>query len=443
VLRAVLGAPAARDLVVVDTTDPERVGAVLDGLEPGDAAVLAVSKSGTTAETSALLDIFWHQMRAALGDAASRRFVVVTEPGTKMARLAEERSALAVLPHPVDVGGRYSALSDVGILPALWLGHDAERLLAGGAAGLADLHAGHPGVHLAATLAAVAEDGWARLALCPSPRLSPLAGWIEQLVAESTGKEGRGVLPIPLPEPPSPDQALPLTVFYSPRFTGESTGALDAALDRLAAAGHPVLRCELPNGDLGHAFTVLELATALLGFLLGVNPFDEPNVARAKQRANEALSAGAPAMPAAVADPARPLIDLLETVRPEDVVVLLAYLPENDRVARLLDELALAVGRRSHAPVTTAFGPRYLHSTGQLHKGGPDRVVPVLLTAEPARDVPVPGRELTLGRLRAAQALGDLAALREAGRRVLHLHLGARPAPTLQAMLAGLAAPTP
>jgi hypothetical protein len=399
------------------------VSELLDSLDPKRAAVAAVSKSGTTAETSALLEIFWEAVRAGLGAAAGRRFLAVTEPGTPLARLARDRGFRTVLPHPVDVGGRYSALSEVGMFPAVWLGLPTEELLDSGERALGRLGDGHGAVELALLLASAARDGWGKLVWAASDGLTPLGAWTEQLVAESTGKDGRGILPVVVHR----GEALPAwrsTVFFSPRFAGEDTGGLDQALESLAAAGSPVVRWTLRRGSLGEAFMTLELATALTGLLIGVNPFDEPDVVGAKDRARAALAGTKAAMPAATTDPEGLLRAHLAGISADDAVVLLAYLPERSEVGAGLDALAGSLSSALGVPVTAAFGPRYLHSTGQLHKGGPARIVPVVLTAEPERDLAIPGQAHTLGQLRWAQALGDIRALTEVGRKVLHLHLG-------------------
>ncbi len=436
VLRAAGGAPAGRELVVLDTTDPDRVGDELGRLDPAALAVFAVSKSGTTAETSALLAILWERVGKALGARAAGRFVVVTEPGTPLARLARERSFRAALDHPVDVGGRYSALSVVGMLPAVWLGLDVETLLAGGERALAGVAAGHPAVELAALMAAAAPAGWGTLALAASEALAPLGAWTEQLVAESTGKQGRGILPVVVADPAAIGARWPGTVVLSPRFEGEDVSALDAALDAVRAAGHPVVRWRLRRDGLGEAFVVLEIATALAGLLLGVNPFDEPDVVLAKDRARSALAGAGRAAPATVGTPGSALREHVRGIGPDGALALLAYLPERPAVAAALAALGQKLSRALGVPVTAAFGPRYLHSTGPLHKGGPARLVAVILTADPAADVAIPGQAHTLGQLRLAQAAGDAAALAEVGRRVLQLHLG----PDALAGLADLAA---
>ncbi len=438
VLREILGNPSGRELVVVDTTDPERVGALLDACDPDSAAVVAVSKSGTTTETSSLLEIFWEHLERRLGGETGRRFVAVTEHANDLEHLATERHFRASVPHPVDVGGRFAALSVVGALPSLWLGHDVERLLAAGARGLQDPAITHPAVTMAVLMGAVAPTGWGTLAWCPSPGLAPLGAWAEQLVAESTGKDGRGILPVICATPPPADEGWPNTFYLSPRFADESTPELDAALDALAASGHPVARWRLARGSLGETFTVLEMATAVVGLLLGVNPFDEPDVVHAKERAKAALYEGLQTPPESPADLTLALASHLEHLDRLDAVALLAYLPETGAIAALLAEAGLRLRRRLGRPVTTAFGPRYLHSTGQLHKGGPDHIVPIVLTAPAARDVAIPGRRFTLGQLRFAQAVGDVRALTEVGRRVLHLHVGDDPLGALQRLVAAL-----
>jgi transketolase len=436
-LREIGGNPSGRELVVIDTTDPDRVAEALAALDPSRAAVVAVSKSGTTAETSALLEIFWQRFRSGLGESVGGRFLAVTEPGTPLAQLARDRGFRAALPHPEDVGGRYSALSVVGALPAVWLGLDVEGLLEAGRRALECLGDGHPAAELASLLASVAHQGWGKLAWAGAESLTPLGVWTEQLVAESTGKAGRGIMPIVLRRPPAIGFGWRETVYLSPRLPADDTEALDHTLDGVAAAGHPVLRWKLRRESLGEAIVTLELATAMTGLLIGVDPFDEPDVVRAKDRARAALAAGRAATPEPTNDPGGRLRSHLAALSPDDVVVLLGYLPERPEIGAALQDLAELLAARLRLPVTAAFGPRYLHSTGQLHKGGPDHIVPVVLTAEPAADVPIPGQAHTLGQLRWAQAVGDAEALTEVGRKVLHLHLGRDALAALQHMRAG------
>lgn len=423
VFRLIAGAPSGRRLVVADTTDADRAAELLDGFDPARSAVLAVSKSGTTAETAALQAILAERLRKALGDGASQRLLALTEPATALATQAQREGWRAVIPHPVDVGGRFSILCAVGLLPALWLGIDADAFLAEGAHALSGLGVDHPAVQLGRHMAAVCNEGWGKLAWCASPALQPFGMWAEQLVAESTGKQRHGILPVLVPDPVSMP-AWPHTLVLSPRFADEDVAALDATLDRFVAAGVPIVRWKLGRHQLAQLFVGLEVATAVAGWLLGVNPFDEPDVVRAKDQARAALAAGHREYPAPTAEPARGLAAFLDGIGADDAIALLAWVPENAASAAALDALADRLAARHGVPVTTGFGPRYLHSTGQLHKGAPDRLRVVLISGEPVRDVPIPGQAHTLGQLRWAQAVGDLAALREVNRPVLHLHLG-------------------
>jgi hypothetical protein len=318
----------------------------------------------------------------------------------------------------------------------VWLGLDADGMLEQAAAAMAGLDTDHPGMRLGLEMATVCREGWGKLAWCASPALMPFGAWAEQLVAESTGKEGHGILPVLLPTPPRPEHAWPGVLYLAPRFAEEDTTELDARLAALAAAGHPVVVWPLEREQLAQAFVILELATAVAGLLLGVNPFDEPDVVRAKERARAALATGQEGFPEPTAEPVKALLGHLEATAADDAVALLAYLPETPDTAHDLGRLGRALAARLGVPVTTAFGPRYLHSTGQLHKGGPDRIRAVVMTAEPTRDVAIPGQPHTLGRLRWAQALGDLAALQDVGRKALHLHLG-KDARTELAQIAG------
>lgn len=419
VLQDMGGAPSGRQLVVLDTTDPVRVTRTLESLEPEKTAVLAVSKSGTTAETASLLEIFWDRWTTSGLAQPARSFAALTEPETPLARLARQRRFAAVIPHPVDVGGRFSALSAVGLLPALWLGLDAEGLLEQATATFA-FDPDHPAIELAAGLAAACDEGWGRLLLWPDAAWRSFALWLEQLVAESTGKEGRGILPVVPPQSAGLD-GLP--------------GVLHLGLGT-ARPPFPGLAWPLSPARLGEAFALWELATALLGVLLGVNPFDEPNVGEAKKQARAALAQGVPELQP-TPDAAGRLARFLDLCSREEAVVFCAYLPETPEVGRALDELAAAWQKTLHTTVTWTFGPRYLHSTGQLHKGGPKKLLCVVLTAPNPCDLLIPGHAHTLGQLRLAQALGDVAALTAAGQRVLHLQLPEASAATLHSLQRG------
>ncbi len=404
VLRDMGGSPSGRTLVVLDTTDPVRVTHALASLKPENTAVLAVSKSGTTVETASLLEIFWHQWTKSGFSHPGAHFAALTEPQTPLAHLARERGFAAVIAHPVDVGGRFSALSPVGLLPALWLGLDAAGLLQQAAYTLAP-HADHPALELAAFMAAFCENGWGRVLFWPDAHWQPFTLWLEQLLAESTGKDGKGILPV-CPASPRGLEGLPATLHLG-------LGHVPPPFPGLAWPADPT--------RLGEAFALWELTTALVGYLLGVNPFDEPNVGEAKRQARAALSQGVPPLEP-TPQPGKLLANSLAGCSREEAVVFCAYLPETPDVAHTLDQLTNTWQSQLQTTVTWTFGPRYLHSTGQLHKGGPKKLFCVVLTAPNPCDLSIPGQAHTLGQLRLAQALGDVAALRSTGQRVLHLH---------------------
>lgn len=418
VLRDMLGSSSGRRLEVVDTTDPVRVSSLLEHLDPQRSAVLAVSKSGTTVETTSLLMIFWQRFQELLPK-ASQRFAALTEPGTALAEKAREHGYARVVFHPVDVGGRFSALSAVGILPALWLGIAPEELLAQADVTLR-INSNHPALALAASLFQACQEGWGRLLLWPDGTWASFTPWLEQLIAESTGKEGKGVLPIA----PSTADGL-----------ADLPGSLNVALGEGKLPRGKGWSLPLPPERLGEAFAFWQLVTAAVGFLLGVNPFDEPNVSEAKAQAKAALEQGKVQLQVSEKPQAALERYLLQADRTTSVAFL-AYLPETHEVSMLLRQLSQRWQQRLRTTVTFTYGPRYLHATGQLYKGGPGKVLPVILTSQEAPSVRIPGKEFTLGELRLAQAAGDAKALASNGKPVLHLHLEGDGTEALAALVA-------
>lgn len=368
----------ARALDVLDSTDPAAVLDAETGHPLARTLLLIVSKSGTTVETLAVYRYF-------AARAHPEQFVAVTDPGSPLERLAGERRFRAVFPHPPDVGGRYAALTVVGMLPAALAGIDGAALL--DRATTTDVDAARA---LGARLAAAAAAGRDKLALRPPAPVAALADWIEQLVAESSGKDGRGVVPI----------------VGDPELTGADVEALsDFSADPL---------------DLGREFLRWAYATWELCRRLGVNPFDQPDVDAAKALARAELDSGDPERePPATLSPA----ELRRAARPGDYVAILAYLPPLAPVETALERLRAAWERTTGLATTLALGPRYLHSTGQLHKGGPNSGLFLVITAPDAEDFEIPGMHVTFGRLKHAQALGDVRALLARGRRVAHVHL--------------------
>ena len=432
VLRLTFGVrPGALDLAVLDNTSPAAVRAASAGYDPARTLVLVSSKSGGTVEVSSFEKVFDAAARAAAGDAAGGSFIAITDPGTSLAALAGGRGYQRAFLNPPDIGGRYSALSYFGLVPAALIGADLDALLDGaleeahtleGARAAADC----PGITLGAALGALARAGRDKVTLALDARLAALASWIEQLLAESTGKDGAGLIPIADEPLGAPD------VYGADRvFVAVSAGPPDAeaaaALERLERAGHPVLRWSRAELDeLGAEFMRWEIATATAGVELGVDPFDEPNVAEAKETTRVTLGrfvAERRFPPQPAAEPGG-LARLLGDAKPGDYVAILAWMERTPERHARLSRLRSAIRDRSRLATTLGYGPRYLHSTGQLHKGGPNRGLFLHLTADEGADVPIPGQPYGFAALREAQALGDLEVLRRRGRRVLHLHLG-------------------
>ena len=406
VLRSTLGtAPGMLDLRVLDTTHPDAIAA-LEGEIPLDRSLFLVSsKSGTTIETRSHLAYFHDRV----GDGS--RFVAVTDPGSPLQTEAEGLGFRRVFAAPADVGGRYSALTVFGLLPAALIGADLEGLLASAAraaaaSGGAVAPSANAGAALGAVLGEAVRAGRDKLTLSLPAEVGALGAWVEQLVAESTGKDGTGILPVD-GEPPAD-----ASVYGGDRLFLSLGGPVTA---------EPWAR--LPLGDpseLGAAFFILEFATAVAGHVLGIHPFDQPDVQAAKDRTDEVLSSGE--IPE---EPPGDLEALLASVRAGDYVAIQAFVAPSTEAQRALQGARVRIRDRLRVATTIGFGPRYLHSTGQLHKGGPNTGVFVQVLERPAEDRQVPGRPYTFGRLLAAQAAGDLTAVRERGRRVARVPLEA------------------
>jgi glucose-6-phosphate isomerase len=427
VITRTLGVP----LTVLDTTDPGQVRAALaDRLDR--TVVVVSSKSGTTVETDSHRRAYLAAFTAAgLSEAeAGRRFVVVTDPGSPLEKVAADMGARAVFPADPNVGGRYSALSAFGLVPSALAGVDVEVLLDEAEAVLPALAADDsPAALLGAALGAAAREGRDKLVLAEDGTgLVGLGDWIEQLVAESTGKNGTGILPVVVESPTAPGVDAPDALFVT---VGGALRPLDAA-----GAGRDIA----VNGPLGAQFLVWEFATAVAGYVLGINPFDQPDVEAAKRAARALLDdpqAGGGEDPLFVDDDIEVYgpADLLSGVTTAEGALDVAcglvsdhgYLAVMAWLDRVADAPAAALraplAARTHRAVTFGWGPRFLHSTGQYHKGGPPNGVYLQLTGEPPADLPVPGRPYTFGTLQRAQALGDASVLAGRGRPVVRLHL--------------------
>jgi glucose-6-phosphate isomerase len=411
--------PDRLDLEVLDTTHPAAVARIEGEWPLARTLFLGASKSGSTIETRSHLERFWADQ------ADPGCFAVTTDPGSALATLADERKFRRAFLNPPDIGGRYSALSLFGLVPAALGGISPDGLLEGAGGvfpALADSSDANPGLRLGAAMAASARSGRDKLTIVLDHRIATFGLWLEQLVAESTGKEGVGLLPVVGEPLGSADVYGADRLFVA---VGELTEGEEAALTNLARAGHPVVR--LPFGeagadlvsDLGAQVLLWEAATALCGAGLGINPFDQPDVAAAKAATQAVLDSGT--LPK-IAE--QPLSAVLEHVGVDDYVAIHAYVDPGSGVVDTLEAARVALRDRLRVATTVGLGPRYLHSTGQFHKGGPPTGVFIqVVDVDPDDDVDIPGSPFSFGTLIQAQAAGDLQTLRDRGLRAARVSL--------------------
>jgi transaldolase/glucose-6-phosphate isomerase len=427
------------ELIVLDSTHPGAVRAVESRVDLGKALFLVSSKSGTTTETSSFFHYFWQRLHET-GNDPGPHFVAITDPGTPLERMAQERKFRGTFSAPSEVGGRYSALSVFGLVPAALIGVDVRRLLgaaltaAEGSASCVPEPSSAP-LRLGAAMAELALAGRDKVTFLASPSLEAFPIWAEQLIAESTGKDGKGIVPVadePLGAP---------GVYGNDRFfavlllEGDSSTQLAAKVKGLEAAGHPVAYIQLrQRTDLGQEFFRWEVAVAAAGAALGIQPFDQPDVQLAKELAKKAMAAaGSQTQAGAGADLvgaedkselSRAVNQLLSSVRAGDYISIQAYLNPTSDNWLALQRIRTKLRDRTKAATTLGFGPRFLHSTGQLHKGGPDTGVFLQIVDEPADELPVPETNYSFAQLIRAQAEGDYQALKQRRRRVLRVQLG-------------------
>ncbi len=401
-------------LHVLDSTDPGAVLATERAVDLERTLFLVSSKSGGTIETMSHFRHFWS--RVGRGD----RFVAITDPGSPLAELAAQHGFRRTFLNDPDIGGRYSALSFFGLVPAALIGADLEALLDGArtaatACAAHDSSAHNPGLWLGATIGALAGQGRDKLTFVVGRRIGSFGLWAEQLVAESLGKQGRGVLPVADEPLAGPEAYGEDRVFCYLRDTGDPDEALDERVRALAAGGHPTLTLAVHGPtDLGRVFFFAEFATAVAGWALGVNPFDQPNVQEAKDATRAVLDEG-PGEGEAEADDAA-LRALVAEARPPEYLALMGYVAPSDEADAAVAELRATIRDATRATTTFGYGPRFLHSTGQLHKGGPPTGRFLQLVHEATEDLPIPGAPYGFATLRDAQAIGDLRTLRRHGR---------------------------
>ncbi|MEM7049590.1 MAG: bifunctional transaldolase/phosoglucose isomerase [Acidobacteriota bacterium] len=438
VFQAVFGNAAGYPrLVVGDSTHPAAVSAQLADGDLAKTLVVVASKSGSTLETDCLRRLLWQRL-AAVVDQPGRHFVAITDPGSGLAARAREDGYRRIFEAPPDVGGRYSALSPFGLLPAALIGVDLERFLHRAVA-MAEACSSrrselvNPALELAAVLAEEGAAGRDKITFMTSPRLSSFPDWLEQLIAESLGKDGRGLLPVVGEGATAPGDDRLFVIF---ELAGDEAVALPEA-------GRAVVRLRLADPhDLAGEIFRWEMATAAAGVALGVQPFDQPDVQLAKELTQRAM---APAADAAAAAPeAQPVVAgggaLQGWLAGADYVAVMAYLPPTGEIVALLDDLRRALSRHAGCAVTVGFGPRFLHSTGQLHKGGPAGGRFVQLIDQPPADLEVPGKDFGFAALVRGQADGDAAALVARQRELRRFDLGSDGAAGLRALVDQLAA---
>lgn len=425
VMKRVFGrASGGLDLGVLDTTDPAAIRAAGGSCDPAKSLFIVSSKSGGTIEVDSLFRHFSGRA-GARGD----QFVAITDPGTKLEELAKARGFRRVFVNPPDIGGRFSVLSYFGLVPAALLGIDVARLLDSGIAMLArcrESGEANPGLFLGETLAKAGGRGRDKITFVFDSGLAAFGLWVEQLVAESLGKDGKGLLPVagePLGEP---------GVYGADRiFVSVALGGIGAATEAKLAAlegtGHPVVRLSVPDAyGLGGEFVRWEFATAVAGSRIGVNAFDQPNVAEAKTRTQALLGEleKTGALPDVAAGGEPEVRALLASLKPgRDYLGMLAYLSYDEKTEAILESVRVELRDRLKVATTLGFGPRYLHSTGQFHKGGPKTGAFLVITCDSSSDLPVPDKPYSFAQLEKAQALGDLQSLAAQGRPAVRLHL--------------------
>jgi transaldolase/glucose-6-phosphate isomerase len=452
--------PGFPELLVLDSTDPAQIRRIEARIDPGRTLFVVSSKSGSTLEPDVLRRHFLEVVAAAVGeDRAGGRFVAVTDPGSDLESQARREGFRRIFHGDPQIGGRYSVLSNFGMVPAAILGLDVRALLRETQAMVRACSPSvpapaNPAAVLGLTLAAAAKAGRDKVCILASERIADLGAWLEQLLAESTGKGGAGLIPVDAEPLGQPDRYSPDRLFVRIRLDGAPEPELDETIRALGDLGHPVVEIALSGAaTLGQEFFRWEMATAIAGAALGLDPFDQPDVEASKVKARELTDAleetgqmpgQRPIMSrdglALYADPRN--ADVLQQASPSaslegylgahfrrahagDYVGLLAYLDRSPEHVEALQEVRSYLRDRTRLPTVLGFGPRYLHSTGQAYKGGPNSGVFLQITAEPAQDLPAPGRKATFGQIEAAQARGDLEVLEGRERRVVRLDLGA------------------
>ena len=435
------------NLNVLDSTDPGAVQAYADTLDPANTIYIVATKSGSTAETLSFFKYFYNQTVSALGaEKAGDHFVAITDPGSKLVDLASKHNFRRTFINDPNIGGRYSALSFFGIVPAALVGVDLDQLFASAASATENGRAAvsdNEGAQLGAAMGELAKAGRDKITLITDPAISAYGDWVEQLIAESTGKNGVGVLPVVQEPLDAPDAYRDDRFFVYMRLDGRH----DEALAALEQAGHPVARIAMSDVyDLGKLFFLWEMATVIAGQRLSIQPFDQPNVESAKVRAKEMITAyqeqgELPSQQAAfstdnatvygeveASDTQQALTEFLESAPDDGYIAIHAYIQPTPEADEALHDLRVTLRDKYKLATTVGYGPRFLHSTGQLHKGDGGNGMFVQITDDPSQDVSIPDEAgsdesaMSFGTLKLAQALGDRQALLDNNRQVIRFH---------------------
>ncbi|WP_291853463.1 bifunctional transaldolase/phosoglucose isomerase [Bradyrhizobium sp.] len=460
-------------LRVLDSTDPAQVRAMEASVDLAKTLFIVSSKSGSTTEPNAMKDYFFDRVADTIGaDKAGHRFIAVTDPGSSLEKVATRQGFARIFHGDPAVGGRYSVLSPFGLVPAAAAGIDIRSLITHALTMVRSCGADvppqeNPGVQLGLAMGIAGLEGRDKVTITASPKLADFGAWAEQLIAESTGKDGKGLIPVdgePLGEPKLYGND---RLFIDIRIEGDNDAAHDDRLHALEAAGHPVVRIAVKSiAHIGQEFFRFELATAVASAVLGVNPFNQPDVEAAKIKTRELTTAfeNTGALPAERPVVSTDEVDLytdshntaqlrqagadgslgswikahLARSGRGDYVALLAYIARDGGTIDALQKMRLAVREGRRVATCAQFGPRFLHSTGQAYKGGPDSGVFLQITADDARDLPVPGQKASFGVIKAAQARGDFDVLTERGKRALRVHLKGELGPALAALDAAI-----
>ena len=437
-------------LWVLDSTVPGFIRQVTKAINPSKTLFILASKSGGTIEVMSLYAHFSglvgkarkNQGGAPASTPGGAQFVAITDPGTSLGALAHERGFRTTFTNPPDIGGRYSVLSYFGLVPAALMGLDVSMLLNRGIEMAQACRPGippdqNPGAYLGAVMGILGRSGRDKVTIVASPRINSFGLWAEQLLAESTGKEGKGLIPV-AQEPLAPPEAYGNDrLFVYLRLEGDANAESDKHVKALERAGHPVVRLMLRDTyDLAGEFFRWEFATAIAGHYLGIHPFDQPNVQESKENTARVLDyvKAHGKLPPSDA-PENGVDTLLAQAGPGRYLAILAYLTPSAQSDAAIKVLRKTLLTKHHLPTTAGYGPRYLHSTGQLHKGGPNSGLFLELIEEMKPDVAIPGQPYTFGTLAQAQAAGDYQSLQARHRAVVRVRVGSRPAQAIKKVL--------